>query len=220
VTPQPSPADGLPDEPTLQVAAWDFDGTITQRDTLIGFLVFFAGRRALSAAAARRVLALGRGLRDDASRDLAKERVIGDLAAGRPIEEIEEAGRRYAVQLPRQFRAQALERIDWHRQEGHTQVMVSASMVYYLRPLATDLGFADVIGEELAREQYVRCTGSFTHPNVRADQKAIRLREWLANRGAPDGDHEIWAYGNSSGDDALLAMADHPTWVGRRAARA
>jgi phosphoserine phosphatase len=27
----------------------------------------------------------------------------------------------------------------------------------------------------------------------------------------------LWAYGDSAGDEALLARADHPTWVGRRA---
>jgi phosphoserine phosphatase len=29
---------------------------------------------------------------------------------------------------------------------------------------------------------------------------------------------ELWAYGDSAGDRELLAMADHPTRVGRRAA--
>jgi phosphoserine phosphatase len=30
---------------------------------------------------------------------------------------------------------------------------------------------------------------------------------------------ELWAYGDSAGDEELLALADHPTWVGRRAGR-
>jgi phosphatidylglycerophosphatase C len=204
------------------LAAWDFDGTITERDTLMGFLAFVAGRRALSAAAARRVVALGRGLRDDTSRDLAKERVIGDLMAGRPVAEVEDAGRRYAELLPAQFRPEALDRIRWHADRGHTQVIVSASLVYYLRPLAEQLGFATVMGVELAADDRGVCTGEFVRPNVRGEQKALRLREWLADQDlSVDGDRgpEIWAYGNSSGDDALLEMADHPTWMGRRAGR-
>jgi len=212
------------------LAAWDFDGTITQRDTLMGFLSFVAGRRALSAAAGRRVIALGRGLRDDASRDLAKERVIGDLMAGRALADVEDAGRRYAELLPAQFRPEALERIRWHSEQGHSQVIVSASLVYYLRPLAEDLGFVDVIGVELAVDDRGLCTGAFARPNVRGDQKALRLREWLDGTlsvsDLDDGEDggglrrpRIWAYGNSSGDDALLAMADHPTWMGRRATR-
>ena len=51
-------------------------------------------------------------------------------------------------------------------------------------------------------------------PNVRAEQKAIRLAEALA----PD-PVEIWAYGDSAGDVEMLAMADHPVWAGRRLRR-
>ena len=43
----------------------------------------------------------------------------------------------------------------------------------------------------------------------------MRLREWFDDRPAT----ELWAYGNSSGDEALLAMADHPMWIGKRADR-
>ena len=60
-------------------------------------------------------------------------------------------------------------------------------------------------------------TGELTHPNVRAEQKRLRLQAWI-------GEHfqdqpELWAYGNSSGDDQLLEMADHRVWIGKRAER-
>ena len=86
----------------------------------------------------------------------------------------------------------------------------------HLRPLARDFGFAEVIAVELAFDPDTdRATGDLLRPNVRGDQKAVRLREWLGDRPAT----ELWAYGNSSGDDELLAMADHATWIGARAAR-
>ncbi len=211
---------GEPAGVPVGLAAWDFDGTITQRDTLMGFLAYVAGRRALSAVAARRIVALGRGLRDDATRDRAKERVVGDLLAGRSLQDLESAGQRYAELLPEQFRPEALERIRWHAEQGHSQVIVSASLVYYLRPVAERLGLDAVIGVELAMDDRGVCTGEFAAPNVRGEQKAVRLRAWLDERGlGDDARPELWAYGNSSGDDALLAMADHPTWMGRRARR-
>ena len=40
------------------------------------------------------------------------------------------------------------------------------------------------------------------------------LREWLAESEA--GEIELWAYGNSSGDAELLAMADHACLVAGR----
>ncbi len=46
-----------------------------------------------------------------------------------------------------------------------------------------------------------------------------RLREWLHGTFGPGTAVELWAYGDSSGDEELLTAADHPTWVGRRASR-
>ncbi len=46
-------------------------------------------------------------------------------------------------------------------------------------------------------------------PNVRGPEKAVRLRSWLGG----DVPEMLWAYGNSSGDTELLAMADAPVWV-------
>jgi len=196
------------------VAAFDFDGTITERDTLLGFLTTVGGRGAVASALARNAAGLARGLRDDAARDAAKERVLGEVLRGRTHQEVAAAGADFADLLPARFRRPTIERLRWHQEEGHTTVIVSASLVYYLRPLAVSLGIDEVIGVEMQLDADDRITGALAHPNVRADEKAVRLRRHLG-----DGAVELWAYGNSSGDDALLAMADHPMWVGKRAVR-
>ena len=66
---------------------------------------------------------------------------------------------------------------------------------------------------ELELDPDGRATGSLARPNVRGEEKANRLHEWLDGRAI----EEMWAYGNSSGDEALLAMSHHPTWIGKRA---
>jgi phosphatidylglycerophosphatase C len=198
-----------------RVAAFDFDGTITQRDTLAGFLLYVGGRRTMARAVARHGVAMVSGLNDDAARDAAKEAVLGAVLRGRTEAEVAEAGRRYATQLPARFRRDVVERITWHRDQGHELVVVSASLRYYLDPVADELGFHQVLGVEMAVGPDGRLTGALARPNVRAEQKALRLREWLGDRPAT----ELWAYGNSSGDEALLAIADHPTWIGKRATR-
>ena len=52
-------------------------------------------------------------------------------------------------------------------------------------------------------------TGRLTGPNVRGPEKEVRLRHWLGD----DLPEIMWAYGNSSGDRELLAMADVAIWV-------
>ena len=194
------------------VAAFDFDGTIARRDTLVPFLATVVGRTALTRAALRRApqlagMAIGR-----ADRDVEKAHLIRQLLGGRIAAEIDEAGTRYAARLwaRGQFRPEILDRLAWHRAEGHDIVIVSASLDVYLRPLAPRLGVGHVISCSLAIDERRRLTGELVGGNVRGPEKVKRLQAWLG-----PGPVELWAYGDSSGDAELLALADHPTRVGR-----
>ncbi|MBV6510090.1 MAG: hypothetical protein JJLCMIEE_03210 [Acidimicrobiales bacterium] len=186
------------------VAAFDFDGTITRRDTLAGFLARVAGRRALAAtllAESPRLIARRGG---DQQRDATKERVLARIFAGRSCEEVSRAGRAYATELPSRYRSDVIERLRWHREQDHELVMVSASLDCYLRHVARELGFDHLICIELEVGEDGRLTGKLKRPNVRGNEKVRRLREYLG--GEPT---ELWAYGNSAGDEAMLSLADH-----------
>jgi len=211
-----------PADPIRQVAAWDFDGTITRRDTLGGFLLHVAGRRRVANAVARHATSLARGLGHNGRRDEAKAALLNSLLGGRRHDDLVAAGRSYATRLTEGYRPTSLEQIDIHRAGGHELVIVSASLRFYLDAVGEQLGFDHVIGVEMAVDATGHLTGALARPNVRAEEKAVRLSEWLMQSDRPPiGESserapspvEIWAYGNSSGDDALLAMADHPTRV-------
>lgn len=105
-----------------------------------------------------------------------------------------------------------LEQVAWHRAEGHELVIVSASLRTYLDPFAAAHGFDHVIAVELEADDEGVLTGQLARPNVRGPQKAVRLTEWMGD----DPAELLWAYGNSSGDAELLAMADVPVWVAGR----
>jgi phosphatidylglycerophosphatase C len=193
------------------VAAFDFDGTLARRDTLVPFLREIRGTPRVLAAAARSALRT----RD---RDELKLAVIGHLFRGVPAAELDAAGAAYVPVLHGLLRPEMLERIRWHRAEGHAVVIVSASLGAYLRPLAEDLG----LDAALAVEMVVGADGVLTGAvvgelNTRGPQKVARLRAWADAHVGAATEFELWAYGDSSGDEELLAMADHPTWVGGRA---
>ena len=112
------------------VAAFDFDGTLARRDTLLGFLVQATSttRVAMAMAAESRALA--------SDRDEGKVRVLRRLLAGDDPERLSRLGQDYAVGLGHVLRPEMTERVRWHRTEGHELVIVSASLAYYLEPLA------------------------------------------------------------------------------------
>lgn len=195
-----------------QIAAFDFDGTLTRRDTLFGFLVQACGRSAVvraSAAVAPEILSGRVRPRLDAAhyRDTSKERLLARLFAGDSAERVAEQGRRYALTLPQRLRPAAQERVDWHRRQGHELVIVSASLLVYLEPFAHAHGFDHVIAVGLEADGAGRLTGRLTGPNVRGPEKAVRLRAWLHDH--PEEELRLWGYGNSSGDHELLEMSTH-----------
>lgn len=192
------------------VAAFDFDGTISRRDTLGPFLARVAGLGAFLSTMAVRSPRFGAVVLGRTDRDAEKEAVIARLLGGRTAASIAAAGRVYADHLwnRRSFRPEMLARLAWHRAEGHDIVIVSASLDSYLIPLAPYLGVHHVMSCSLETDDDGIVTGRLMGPNVRGTEKARRLQAWLGSEPA-----ELWAYGDSSGDDDLLAMADHPTRV-------
>lgn len=187
-------------------AAFDFDGTLTRVDTLIPFLLYFAGplafvRRIAAEAPTLLLYALGR-LRND----VAKERILARFLAGVPLETLREAGAAYAARgLPRLLRPAGMRRLAWHRERGHRCVLVSASLDLYLAPWAKAAGFDDLVCSSLALQGGLP-TGRLAGGNCYGPEKLARLRERLG----PLEGWELYAYGDSRGDRELLAAAAHP----------
>ncbi|HEY5171777.1 MAG TPA: HAD-IB family hydrolase, partial [Acidimicrobiia bacterium] len=133
------------------------------------------------------------------------------VLAGIPYAHVEAAGRKFATRLTRNaVTAEGRERIAWHRREGHEVVIVSASLDVYLDDVAQELGVAHVLCTSLVSDERGSCTGELRGANCRGVEKATRLRAYI-----DDDDVELWAYGNSRGDDEMLALAHHPVRVRR-----
>jgi phosphatidylglycerophosphatase C len=195
------------------VAAFDFDGTLSRHDTLVPFLRQTCGTGRLARALANAIA--HRRARD---RDALKVAVVGELFRGWPAERLEALGGAYVPTLLEGLRPELLQRLRWHAGEGHATVIISASLGAYLRPLAVHLGIDAALAVELVTGADGRLTGEVVGGlNTRGPEKVARLAAWLDARYGPGNDVELWAYGDSGGDEALLARADHPTWVGSRA---
>ena len=200
-----------------RIAAFDFDGTLTRRDTLLPFLARACGPKVLGRTVGRIApmavrARTGRIPSEVHHRDATKAALLHDLFAGRREDWYRVQGQQYATTLGAKLRPEMVEQVQWHREAGHELVIVSASLRTYLDPFAAAHGFDHVIAVELEADGDGVLTGAMVGPNVRAEEKAVRLRRWL------DGDEPemLWAYGNSSGDAQLLAMADVPVWVAGR----
>ena len=191
------------------VAAFDVDGTLTTRDCVTPFLRRTAGLR-LWTTLLRHPVALGSALahRD---RDRLKELACSALR-GKDAVELERAGKAFAAEVAStRLRADTFARLRRHRDLGHTVLLASASLDVYLEPLGELLPADAIVCTTLERGPDGRLTGRLVGANCRGAEKARRVRQWLA-ASALEG-AELWAYGDSDGDDDLLAIADHPRRV-------
>ncbi|MGH9055965.1 MAG: HAD-IB family hydrolase [Acidimicrobiales bacterium] len=201
-----------PTPPLPGVAAFDFDGTLVAGDSLPRFLARLLGPAGFAATLTWSAPAMGwRYL--GSGRDGAKAALLARSVAGLDAEEVAAEGKVFARRLAARVRPDMRETMAWHDARGHRRILVSASLAAYLEPFGTLQGFAEVIATRLEVGSDGRLTGRMDGANVRAEQKALRLSESLGPSPV-----ELWAYGDSAGDAQMLAMAEHPTLVGRRRA--
>ncbi|MGA7748745.1 MAG: HAD family hydrolase [Gallionella sp.] len=188
------------------VAAFDFDGTLTRRGTLLPFLLHTLG----AAAVARHALILsptlagyGLGL---IRNDVAKQRVLIRCLSGMYADELQQEAERFAGSvLPGMLRQEALQRLEWHRQQGHRCVVISASLDLYVRPWAIESGFDDVIATRLETLEDGRVTGRLSGANCFGIEKVRRLETLMGPREG----YTLYAYGDSRGDRELLSCSDY-----------
>jgi phosphatidylglycerophosphatase C len=198
------------------LAAFDFDGTLTEGGSVFDFLSAVAGRRpVLSASVALAPRLAHAALAGGAVADHNKELLFVRVLAGVSLERAEEVAAAFARDhLGRHLRPEVGQRLEWHRDRGDQVLIVSASPELYVRTAGELLGVDGVVATGLAVDADGRLTGRYRGANCRGEEKLRRLRAWIDEEGmAPD---KLWAYGNSRGDLRMLRAADVGVNVGRR----
>ncbi len=197
------------------VAAFDFDGTLTHGGSVFDFLGAVAGRRAVLGAAvalAPRLAhaALAGGPVADATKEALFVRVLAGTDAARAAEVAADFAEAH---LTARIRHEVRRRLDWHRGRGDRVVVVSASPALYIDVAARRLEADAALATRLEVDDTGHLTGRYEGGNCRGEEKLRRLRAWIEATGL-EGRH-LWAYGNSRGDLRMLNAADTGVNVGR-----
>jgi phosphatidylglycerophosphatase C len=199
------------------VAAFDFDGTLTTGGSVFSFLVAVRGAAPVLATSARLAPRLARAaLAGGSTADRTKEDLFVRLLAGQEAAAVEAIARTFARDhLARRVRTDARRRLDWHRARGDLVVIVSASPECYVRHVGERLGAAGVVATRLEVDGSGKLTGRYDGSNCRGQEKLRRLDAWIDDHGGRATGTGLWAYGNSRGDLALLRAADVGVNAGR-----
>ena len=196
-------ADGNGERADRPIVAFDFDGTLTVRDSFMGFLAWRTGGARYLAGLARLLPATLVYLRDR-DRGRLKAAAVREFLAGRPQAQVAQEAQAFArVAAAKLLRPDAL--VTWRRwgAEGALRVIVTASPELTVAPFARDLGAEALIGTRLALDAEQRIAGGLVGENCRAAEKVDRLREMFG-----PGVRLAAAYGDTSGDREMLAIAE------------
>lgn len=187
----------------MDLALFDFDGTITTKGTYPGF-VSFAVRPHRKFVGAVVLCPLLVGYRCGFVSDRRIRKAISRVGFWREDPgRLRAFGECYAADvLPVLVRPEALERIAWHKARGDRVVIVSASLDVYLHPWAATAG-VEVVCTEL-EVQDGRLTGRYVCGDCCGEAKARRVRE----RYPRSAYGTVYAYGDTDEDREMLEMAD------------
>lgn len=185
------------------MALFDFDGTITSRDSMIDFLIYAAGFRKFMAGVVVTSPFLIRYMLGNISNHTAKEILIRYFFEGCEESKMKHIAVRYARErLPVIVRKPAIDKIKWHKNEGHRVIIVTASPDIWLKDWC-DRNSLELISTELELKDG-KFTGNFLGRNCYGSEKVTRVCERL------DMSHYnyTYAYGDSRGDAEMLALAN------------
>lgn len=186
----------------MNLALFDFDGTITDREVFRPFLSIATQPKRLAIAKSV-LLPVGVGYKLGlVSGKAARAAAVKLCFTGLPASRLEAAGREFLDKFVHQaVRKEALDRINWHKAQGDRVVVVSGGLEYILSPWCKHhevellCSFLEVENGKLTgRYNRTECSGA---EKVRRIREAYDIAQYSV----------IYAYGDSQDDMAMLGLA-------------
>jgi HAD superfamily phosphoserine phosphatase-like hydrolase len=137
------------------------------------------------------------------TKEEGKKRLLRYFLGGKSEKELKQLANAFCVeQMPVLFREDALERLLFHRSKGHLVYIVTASLDLWVAPWLAEQRLPGICTKALWEDGVFN--GNFATPNCNGPEKANRIRQEL-DLGSFE---QIFAYGDSSGDLEMLALAN------------
>ena len=191
----------------FKVFAFDFDGTLTTRDTLIAFIHYACGTpRFLLGFLLHAPLLVLMKLRLY-SNGKTKQRLFTWFFQGMSIETFDALCQSFALSHRHLLRPDTVRLLQQALSEGAEVIVVSASIDNWVQPFFSTFHLPPSTFHVLCTQIEVidgRLTGRFLTPNCYGQEKVRRILALHPDRSA----YHLTAYGDSRGDRELLAFAD------------
>lgn len=194
------------------IAVFDFDGTLTTRDSFLAFIRYACGPWRYYSGFALHLPMLLLMLAGLYSHSKAKHRVFSHFFKGWQYSRFAQLAREFSTQIDKMRNEPTITTLQNHVAHGDTVYIVSASLPEWIEPWCKQLGVKSVLATEIEVNSDGIVTGQFKTKNCHGPEKVARLLQVEPHRE----DYFLYAYGDSQGDKDLIALADKGTLVKTR----
>lgn len=190
-----------------KIAFFDFDGTITKRDTLLDIVIYSFGivhfLRGIVKLSPFFILFYLKVI----SNNYLKTKFISYFFKGLDTNELNNiCGKYCSERLHSIIYKEALTKIYYFLDNNINVVIVSASPENWIKPWANSIGINRVIASKLECDKNNIVTGNLLGSNCFGQEKVNRIKEYYSNID----NYFIYAYGDSRGDKEMLSIANEP----------
>ena len=191
-----------------EIVVFDFDGTLTTKDTLFEFIKyakgywnFFFGLIICSPILLTYLLRITPNYK-------AKEYLFSHFFKDMKYQEFKQLGINFSKNINQFTRKNSIEALRFHQREGRIIYVISASIEEWIKPWCQQHEINNVLGTKIEVANG-KLTGRFLSKNCYGQEKVNRLKQCEPNRT----NYYLYAYGDSNGDKEMLNYADEAIWI-------
>ena len=194
----------------MTIHAFDFDGTLTRRDTLIEFIRYVKGNKEFLIGFLKHLhllIMMKLGIMPNWK---TKRIIFQYFFGGMTLEKFNEYCEKFAKEKASLLRKKGMVAVNKAVMDGDQVIIISASIENWVEPFFRSIASprgglvgVSIIGTKI---QVVdgKLTGRFLTKNCYGEEKVRRMLEQYPDRK----EYKLVAYGDSRGDHALLDFAD------------
>ena len=193
---------------TLNLALFDFDGTLYPKDSFTGFMFYTLSKRHIVKKGFKILPWIQAYYLKLYPAHAMRPRLFQSMFKDISANFLQNLAQEYAQQLIQNLDQELLQQLRLHQQNGDRVVLVSASIDLYLVPICEFLNIELICTATEIKNGLL--TGHYSSQDCSCEQKKLRILQKynLADYGF------VYAYGNSEEDLDMLSLADFAYMMG------
>ncbi|MFW1953038.1 HAD-IB family hydrolase [Acinetobacter beijerinckii] len=193
---------------TINLALFDFDGTLYPKDSFTGFIFYTLSKRHIVRKGLQILPWIQAYYLSLYPAHSMRPRLFQSMFKNISADFVDKLAEEYAQKIVKNLDPKLFKQLQLHQQKGDQVVLVSASVDLYLKPICNFLNIELICTQTEISSGLL--TGNYVSEDCSCEQKKIRI---LQQYNLDDYQY-IYAYGNSEEDLEMLSLADYPYMMG------